>query len=296
MKTALIGLGAVGTVIATRIEQTNPQTLSIIADPKRRTKLITNGISLNGRRYDFNMPEVPSPQELVIVTIKSPSLDQVIESISPWIGPKTIILPLLNGITPVELFAERYGWERVLRGFYLGHTTAREGQSVTHDGHYYLYFGCDPKHAAMQTEMVERVAAYFDQVGVPYKRPENMLTAQWQKYILNIGTNQSSALLRCDYGTMQSDPRAWDLALNLMREAQEVAIALHIPEADQLLDRAVNSIRNMVPEHKSSMLQDVEAGRTTEIDLFAGTLCRLGQQLGIETPTNNRILLNFNKQ
>lgn len=293
---AMIGLGAVGAVIATQIERTYPHKLNIIADPARRTKLLEQGIKFNGKRYDFSIPETPTPQDLIIVTTKATTLDQAIDQIAPWVGPETIILPLLNGITPVESFAHRYGWARVMRGFYLGHTTSREGQNVEHDGHYYIYMGTGPEHTSQQSEMTVQVANYFDSVGVHYKLPENMLTAQWQKYILNIGTNQSSAMLGLAYGPMQQNPEAWKLTVNLMREAQQVAAALGVEQADELLDRAINSIRNMVPEHRSSMLQDVEAGRPTEISLFAGTLCPLGDKLGVETAENDKVLQFFTEK
>ena len=116
-----------------------------------------------------------------------------------------------------------------------------------------------------------------------------MRTAQWRKFILNVGINQAQAVLRAPCRELQENPDSMRLARDLMDEAAAVAAALGIPGAADLPAWAESIIRAAAPDNKTSMLQDVEAGRPTEVDWLAGTVCRLGREHGIPTPANERV-------
>lgn len=290
---AIVGLGAVGSVVAIPIHETMPDRLTVIATGERAERLRRDGLIFNDKRYDFVIGNNPKPQDLIIIATKAGALGEAIDQIEPWVGPDTIILPLLNGITSEERLAARYGWSRVLLAYYLGHTTSRHSNSVSHDGLYNIYFGVGPRHTSQDELKVGAVVRLFDTAGVHYRLPEDMLSSLWQKYIINIGTNQSTAIHRMPYGSMRDDPAVMALTVELMEEAAAVAAAIGIAGADSMVRRAIKVIGTMNPDDKSSMLQDVEAGRTTEIELFAETLSRLASKFSIATPRNDEILEFF---
>lgn len=281
---ALIGLGAIGTVLAAQFLKTMHRQFSVIADTNRQQQLRQNGIIFNGERCDLDFAE--GPQDLILVATKATGLSEALDTIAPFVGPQTLIISLLNGIDSEDTVTERFGKEHVLYSYFLGHPSMREGNRITHDGNYQIYFGEATNRPGALSDKVTAVKRVFDKTGIPYKIPEDMISALWQKFVINIGCNQTTALLRRPYGHLQRNERAMALAVGMMTEAQRVAERLEIAGAQDMVRRAVEVIESMNPEGKSSMLQDVEAGRTTEIDIFAGTLCRLADRLHIPVPLN----------
>jgi 2-dehydropantoate 2-reductase len=288
---ALIGLGAIGTLYAAKISARDPACLRIIADPARIARYRADPPSFNGERLDLNYatPENPGPPaDLVLVAVKSTGLVASFPSIPPFLGEHTQILPLLNGITAQDTLADAFGWPRVLYGFVYCESSMRTGNAVVQNGKDKIVFG-----EAVNTPSAPRVKAvgdFFDRVGIRYDIPADMRAAQWKKYILNIGINQTQAVLRVPNRELQQNPDAMQFARNLMDEAAAIAVALGIPNAAEIPPWAETVIRAASPDNRTSMLQDIEAGRTPEIDLFAETICRLGQQYGIPTPANARAL------
>lgn len=281
---ALIGLGAIGTVVGTRLQQRMPGGFSVIADASRQEKLRTDGIVFNGTRCDFVFAAPDGPKDLLLIATKATALTEAIEAAVPYVGPETLILSLLNGIDSERIIGERFGAEHVLYSFFLGHPSMREGNRITHDGNYRIYFG-EADNRKM-SDRVQRVRRLFDRTGIPCEIPPDMVSALWQKFIINIGCNQTTALLGRPYGHLQRNPEAMALAVQMMEEAAGVARKLNISGAEHMVEKAVEVIRSMNPEGKSSMQQDVEAGRPTEIGIFAGALCRMASEIDIAVPFN----------
>lgn len=289
---ALIGLGAVGTVVGSRLQEALPGNFSVIADARRQEKLRKEGIVFNGQRYDFAFADGTGFRDLILIATKSTALEDALNTITPYVGPDTLILSLLNGIDSEEIVAERFGQEHVLYSYYLGHPSMREGNRITHDGEYCIYCGeADNRTLSGKVSAVEKL---FGRTGIPCRIPEDMISALWQKFVINIGCNQASALLRRPYGHLQENEQAMALARRMMDEAAAVARKLNIAGAGRMAGEAEEVIRSMNPEGKSSMLQDVEAGRPNEIGIFAGTLCRIAGAIGYPVPWNEaaRLILS----
>ena len=284
---ALVGLGAIGILYADRISARDPRCLRVVADAARLARYRADPPALNGRRLDLNYatPEAfGPPADLVLVAVKSTGLAAAVATIAPLLGPDTQILPLLNGITAQDVLAEAFGWPRVLHGFVYCSSAMRNGHSVLQGGGEKIVFGeaaNDPP-----SPRVRAVADFFDRLGIRYDVPADMRAAQWKKFILNVGINQAQALLRAPSREIQRNPEALRLARTLMDEAAAVGTALGVAGAADVPAWAQTVILKAAPENRTSMLQDVEAGRAPEIDLFAETVCRLGRERGIPTPAN----------
>ena len=284
---ALVGLGAIGILYAGKISARDPRCLRIVADAARLARYRADPPALNGRRLDLNYAtpdEFGAPADLVLVAVKSTGLAAALPVVAPLLGPDTQILPLLNGITAQDVLAEAFGWPRVLYGFVYCSSAMRTGNSVVQGGGEKIVFGeavNDPP-----SPRVQAVAGFFDRLGIRHDVPADMRAAQWKKFILNVGINQAQALLRAPSREIQQNPEALRLARTLMDEAAAVGVALGIAGAGDVPAWAETVILKAAPENRTSMLQDVEAGRAPEIDLFAETVCRLGKQCGIPTPAN----------
>ena len=235
--------------------------------------------------------EFGPPADLVLIAVKSTGLAAALPVIAPLLGPDTQILPLLNGITAQDVLAEAFGWPRVLHGFVYCSSAMRTGNSVVQDGGEKIVFG--EATNAPPSPRVQAIAEFFDRLGIRHDVPADMRAAQWKKFILNVGINQAQALLRAPSREIQQNPEALRLARTLMDEAAAVGAALGVAGAADMPAWAEGVILKAAPENRTSMLQDVEAGRVPEVDLFAETVCRLGRQCGIPTPANDRVLRAF---
>jgi len=284
---ALVGLGAIGILYAGKISAREPACLRIVADAARLARYRADPPALNGRRLDLNYrtPEnFGPPADLVLGAVKSTGLAAALPILAPLLGPHTQILPLLNGITAQDVLAEAFGWPRVLHGFVYCESSMRTGNAVVQNGTSKIVFG--EATNVPPSPRVQAVADFFERLGLEHHVPADMRAAQWKKFILNVGINQAQAVLRKPNAELQQNPEALRFARTLMDEAAAVGVALGIAGAAEVPAWAEGVILGAAPENRTSMLQDVEAGRTPEIDLFAETVCRLGRQCGVPTPAN----------
>lgn len=282
----IVGLGAIGSVYATTMVD-NGVAVRVAVDADRRERYTKQGVVFNGKRYDFDYYTPSSGDtvaDLVIIATKSSGLADALELIAPIVGKNTQILPLLNGITSEEVCAARFGWQRVIYGYFIGHTSTRYGNEIKQDGQFRTFFGERLNH-----EITPRIAAVkelFDRAHIPYKVPENIVDSLWQKFIVNIGMNQATAVLHCTYGHLQSSEVAHRLMVDLMQEAAAVGAAHGIENTDKMVEKAVSLLTTLSAEDGSSMYQDVMSNRPTEVDIFADTVCAMGMRCGVETPLN----------
>lgn len=289
----LVGLGAVGAVVASRLGSCPGVRLRVAADKERIEKYDKNGLFFNDTRceYDFftPQPEHHYKADLVIVATKFSGLSDALKLIEPIVDSHTLILPLLNGISAHEIVARQYGSQRALYGIYLGHTTSRYGNIITHDGVFKIIFGKAVNTPPCQS--VKAIAEVFDRAQISFTIETDMIKATWRKFIANIGLNQTTAVLRCKYGHIQKEPQAKQLMTLLMQEAATIAQAEGIAETEQILANSIAMLDKLNASDGSSMYQDVVQGRPTELDMFAGEICRLGRKHGIPTPINHAVLL-----
>ena len=130
---------------------------------------------------------------------------------------------------------------------------------------------------------VEAMAAAFVQSGLKCPVLDNVRAEIWLKLWGNLTFNPISALTHATLADICADPHGRALAAQMMREAQAVAESLGITFRVSLEKRIEGAAR--VGRHKTSMLQDVEAGRPLEIDALVGSVVELGQLAGVPTPT-----------
>jgi 2-dehydropantoate 2-reductase len=120
--------------------------------------------------------------------------------------------------------------------------------------------------------------------------PEDIMRVMWWKFMINVGVNQASAVLGAPYGVFQSSPDARDLMVALMQEVIALATKTGIDLGTADIDEWLAILATLSPSGKTSMLQDIEAGRKTEVELFAGQVVALGAQHHIPTPVNATVL------
>ena len=284
----ICGLGAIGTIYAAKISETKDVNLKILADKERINKYTQNPTLFNGKELDFVFvtPQDNTIQaDLIILATKNSGLESALLQIKNFVAPDTIILSLLNGIKSEEEISNVYGQDKVLYSYYIGHTSTRTGRNIAHDGVYNTVFG--EKNNLKKSDKVLTVANFFDKTGIPYSIPEDMQYSMWWKFLVNVGYNQASALLGASYGDFQRSKKVNDIAIKLMQESVLIAQAEGVKNTEKLIPEVLEVIKTMLPETKTSMLQDIEAKRKTEVEIFAGYLSELGKKHNIPTPYND---------
>jgi 2-dehydropantoate 2-reductase len=190
-----------------------------------------------------------------------------------------------NGAGNEELIAERV--PRVIRGttFPAGHLVV-PGHVAQDTGGKTWIGPFEPAPAAM--DEVERLAAALTQTGMETLAMPDARGAQWTKLIFNAATNPIGALTGLSHGRACEVEPVRRLITGLVDEGKAVADALGIvldSDPDELVDHAAK----VAYDHKASMLQDVEAGRPTEVDFLNGGIARFGSETGVPTPLNEAI-------
>ncbi len=286
-KILICGIGAVGSIYADKIQSFDGDNLRVLVDKERLIKYTKSPIIFNGKELKFNyiLPDAKDfKADLIIIATKFSGLLGARENIKNFVKEDTVILSLLNGVTSEEILAEYYGWERLLLSYFIGHSAIREGRNIIHDDVNTIVFG--DRENSITSENVARVKEFFDRAGINYRIPIDMKYSLWLKYMLNVSANQSTAILRMTFGEMLANKKFMDFAVNIMKEVQAVAKAEGVKNTDDMIERTLEHLHTMIPEGKTSMLQDVEAGRKTEVDMFAGTMVKLGKRHNIPTPYN----------
>ena len=284
-KVILCGLGAIGTIYADKLEKFDAENFKVLVDEARIERYKTNPIKFNGRQLNFDYI-LPSQEgfkaDLIILATKFAGLKDAIKNIKNFVKEDTVILSLLNGVTSEDIIADVYGKDKMLYSYFIGHSSVRCGNSVTHDDVNTIVFGAENN----LSENVVAVKNFFDKVGINYKIPDGIKRSMWLKFMLNDSANQPTAILRMTFGDMFENTHFMKFAENIMREVQSVAKAEGVLNTETMVDEALKHLKTMTPDGKTSMLQDVEAGRKTEVDMFAGTVIELGKKYGISTPYN----------
>lgn len=290
----ILGLGAIGSIYATKLHDFDSNSVRVLLDEQRYQKYKENPIKFNNQSYNFNYlldTDTNYKADLIIIATKATDFIKASDMIKNFVYEDTTIMSLLNGLSSEEILISKYGKEKVLYSYFLGHTSMKSGQEVKFDGVGTIFFG-----AAKNTEYSPRVQAvkdFFDKTNIDYKIPEDMLCALWQKFVINVGINQTLSIVKQPYGGF-NNRCVKNIAFELMNEAVQIAKTLAISNADNFIENTFKLILTVPPELKPSMLQDIENKKVTEVDIFAGEICRLGKKYNIPTP-KNELALNIIK-
>ncbi len=281
---AVLGAGAVGSYVIWGLSGRKDIRLGVIAEGERAERM-KKGCLINDIVYHS---EVWTPQEarsadLLIVALKYGALPAALEGIRMITGENTTVMSLMNGVDSEELISEKIGASHVL------HSLIKIASHKEGNGYYFnpettigIIFG--ELTAPYQSERVQAVESLFKDTGLHYRVTEHIREEIWSKFRLNVCNNLPQAILGAGVGCYQDSVHMKQISDGLRRELEAVAAAKGID-----ISRADGSSSHgsaVPPSARYSTLQDLDAGRHTEIDMFSGALVRMGRELGIPTPYN----------
>ncbi len=285
-KVGIVGLGALGILFGQKLsEALGKEQVYVFADKDRIARYRKEGVYANGRYCDFTYVESKDALvvDLLIYATKYYSLEEAVKATAGACGESTIVISLLNGVSSEALIEKLLDPAHLLYCVAQGMDATREGNQVTYSKAGTLVFG---EKSNEHSESVCLLEELFQRADIAYEVPEDILHKLWNKWMLNVGANQTCAAYATGYRGIQKEGAYRKEFLAAMDEARIVANAEGIGLTEEELQDWVMLIDTLLPDGEPSMRQDTKAGRKTEVDLFGALVCELGMKHGIKTPQN----------
>lgn len=300
MRIALVGHGALGTLYGHAFSQLSEHQVIFVTNKTRAARLRSTPLRANRASFKYRIEtaeDTAGPADLVIFAVKYHHLEQAVTDVKGHVGSETIFVSVMNGIDSEDYIASHFGKEHVLYTVALGMDAVREGHNTNYSTPGKLLLGRADAPAAHspKPKLVEQdpdirtFTDLCDAAGIRYEIQEDILRSLWSKFMLNIGINQVSAVLQTPYRPFQQPSHAQELMRTAMHETISVARSLDIPLYPEDIEQLIKVVKTLSPEGKTSMCQDIEAGRKTEVEMFAGKLIELADRLDVEVPVNRTL-------
>ncbi len=301
MNILVFGAGGVGSVLGGFLARMGHD-VSLVGrdwhlDAVRKQGLVITGIWGDYRIKAFqcyrSVSEVPKKDfDLVLLTVKSFDTAKAMDELLPFLGKKTSLISLQNGLGNIETILEKglkpenYLIGRVIFGVELEPGIAKVTVNAD-DVRIGELPGVETKLSAFQA------ARIFSLAKVPAQPVPNILTYIWSKVIYNCALNGICSLHEMPYGEILESTETRKAMERVAEECyavgQKKGIKLDPPNADGFITLLKEKLIPSTAAHYPSMLQDLRRHRRTEISALNGAIRRFGEQLGIPTPENKRI-------
>lgn len=289
-KVAIVGAGAMGAAYAAMFTDAVGFSVTFVARGERYERLKDQTFTINNRLYRIpvvHADKVPEPADLVIVALKHHHLVGALKDIRSLVGDDTATLSVMNGLESEETIGSVCGRDKLVYAIAVGIDAVHENGRFTFANPGKIIFG--PMRDNASGPSLDRIREALNRAAIPNEISADIMRAMWWKFMINVGINQTSAVLRAPYKIFQSSAHARALMRSLMAEVVLLADKAGIGLSNKDLDEWDDILMTLSPDGKTSMLQDVEAGRKTEVELFAGKVTALGKTYQVPTPVNATI-------
>ena len=289
MRIAVMGAGAVGGYFGARLAAKSNQVV-FIARGSHLTALRGNGLSVESVQGNLHIrdalfaddPHAAGPVDLILFCVKSYDTEAVAQSLGPIIDPRTIILSLQNGVDNADKIARLWKHNLVLAGVvYIASQLVEPGR-IKHSAGGKIVFGAQNGQAHVATEAVERL---LSSAGIACEFSNDIRAVQWRKLLWNAPFCAISCLTRATAKEIVESDSLTKLALACMAEVREAATTKAVALSPELFAETLHFSKGL-GNFKSSMLQDLEAGKPLEFEAFNGIVLDLLQRAGKQAPIN----------
>ncbi len=311
MKITIYGAGSIGGWIGARLALAGEQVSAIARGTTLKAlqadgiRLVHGDTSVTAPLSAVADPSELGPQDLVVVAVKAPAMPGVAQSIGPLLGPDTIVLTAMNGIP--WWFFDGFGGElsgtrlcsidpegelaKLIPGRHIVGCVVHASCSLDSPGVVRQHFGNKlivGEPSGGSSDRVRHLTSLLSRAGFDAVLSERIQADVWYKLWGNMTINPVSAVTGATIDKMLEDPQVLELIARVMREAREVGKRIGLPIVEEPEDRL--KLLFDYGAFKSSMLQDVEAGRSVELDAIVTAVHELGRLTETSTPFTDGLL------
>jgi 2-dehydropantoate 2-reductase len=293
------GAGAVGSVVGGLLA-TAGHRVTLLGRPGHLEAVAARGLRLEGLWGDHRVrdltlattaTEIGGPYDAILLTVKSFDTAAMLAATVGALAPDGCVIALQNGLGNVEQVVAAVGAERALGGRVIfGATLPSPGVARVTVFADPIALGAALAGAAAAERRAREWTEHFAAAGIPTELTTSLQAHLWTKIFYNAALNPLGALLGQPYGALAADPDGRALMDDVFDECFAVAAARGVvplvPTADAYRELFYGRLVPATAHHRSSMLQDLERGRPTEIEAINGCIWRYGREAGIPTPVN----------
>ncbi len=317
MKVCIYGAGAIGGWIGAHLAHTGHE-VSVVARGTNLEALQKNGlqcVQMQAADATFKVnvrvsaqPVDLGPQDLVIVAVKAPAMADVAQGMAPLLGPNTMVMTAMNGVpwwffqgfggklqgTTLNAIDPEGGIAKAIPAHHVVGCVVHASCSMDAPGvvrHHFgqgLILGEPAEQNGQVSERVQQLVAALQAAGFTASASSQIQKDVWYKLWGNMTVNPISAITGATTDLILKDDLVRDLMSKVMLEAKAIGEKVGIPIAQTPEDRHAVTLK--LGAFKTSMLQDVEAGKTVELDALVSGVRELGQLTGVSTPYIDALL------
>jgi len=292
MNITIIGAGAMGSLFGSLLARSeeNVFLIDIWQEHVNAINSIGLGVEFDGKtsRVDLQasskIQDAPK-SDLVIIFVKSTQTQQAAAQALKCINDNGVVLTLQNGMGNADIISKLVDPGKVIAG------TTSHGATILGPG-LVRHAGIGPTMIGMWSKEkysgLENIKNIFSSAGIDTKIEDDIHLVVWKKLIINVGINAITALTGIKNGSILDSPPTGDLVRSAVKEACDVALAHGVKLADDMADR-VFKVAAATGPNRSSMGQDVDHKRQTEIDAINGAVVSLAQEKGMPVPVNQTL-------
>jgi 2-dehydropantoate 2-reductase len=288
MRVLVVGAGAIGGYFGGRMLQAR-RDITFLVRPRRARELACAGLVIKSPNGDVTLNNPPIVQadtikdkfDVVLLSCKAYDLADAIGSFAPAVGPKTSIIPLLNGMLHLDVLDNKFGRERVLGGLCLIAVTLNERREVVQlQPTQSLGFG---ERDGKTSDRVRAIAEVFSSINGA-GTSDDVMQDMWEKWVFLTSIAASTCLMRASVGVILAAPGGRDFMLSLLDECRAVAAAEGFPLREAALQRTTAMLTTEGSPLTASMFRDIRANMPVEADHVVGDLITRGDAARVPVP------------
>jgi 2-dehydropantoate 2-reductase len=293
VKIAIFGSGGVGGYFGARLAAAG-EDVTFLARGAHLKAMHDEGLHIESPSGNLHLPKVEAtdrpqaigPVDVVLFTVKLYDVDTAAATLRPLIGPDTVVITLQNGVEAMDMVARHVGDDHVAGGAaYIVVVIDKPGH-LRHTTAHSLVFG---ERDGTRSERLVAFEAACLRAGFKGKASTDVQTDLWVKFIRLSTWSGMTTVTRSPMGIVRDDPALFKMMMDAIDEAIAVGRGRGITFPADILDSTLGMIKGFPPTSKSSMLEDLERGRSLELPWLSGAVVRLGEEAGVPAPTHRFI-------
>ncbi|MBE6016241.1 MAG: 2-dehydropantoate 2-reductase [Lachnospiraceae bacterium] len=292
-KVLVAGVGGVGGLIAARLVRRYGDKVTLIARGKRAEELKEKGLVTESDLYGcytvrpsrvIERTDGAEKYDLIIVSVKNAALEGIAEQFKGAVGPDTVIMPVMNGVTAADRIHDIFPEAHTMMSVIYTVSMVTEDGSIRQLGNYTNIYTGPVVDNADERKRLNECIDVLNGAGIKTRSSDDVRAACWSKYILNCAYNGMTAADDVTIGDIKHNEAMVEEYREIMEEAYRVAKALGVMVPDDLVEGNMRKLYNTTDDSTSSLSRDFDRHVSGEYELFSKDVAEMGRSCGVDTP------------